>query len=367
MKRKVLMIMNSLGCGGTENFVMNLYRCWDREKLQVDFLATDTNGTQYFENEIIEKGGIIYKVPGKNRKPLTTLLEIYHIVKNGHYNVVHRHSDNSLMALDLCAAAMGGAKVRIAHSHSSDTSSVKIRILHYVFRPLLNFIATTKYACGDKAGKWMFGKNEFKVIKNGIVVEKFAYNDRIRAKMRGLLNINEETILLGHVGRFDIAKNQVFLVYILDKLTQMYERDFKLVLIGDGPLKNHIREIVYEKKLEKQVVFVDTCNNVNEWLHAMDIFVFPSIYEGLPLSLIEAQASGTKCLISDSVTTQVTVTPLVEFAPLDAGVEQWAKKIHELVLQPQKRKDTAEMVIKSGYDIRSVATELSTIYEKVKS
>lgn len=362
MKRKVLMIMNSLNCGGEENFVMNLYRCLDMDKLQVDFLTSDTNEIQFFENEITEKGGTIYKVPGKNKHPITTLLIIYQIIKREKYNVVHRHSDNSLMALDLCAAAIAGANVRIAHSHTSDISSTKMKILHYLFRPLLNFIATTKYACGVDAGKWLFGNHTFKVIKNGIHVKQFMYDCQMRVKMRERIRVSENTILLGHVGRFEGVKNHMFLVSVLEALSQKYTEDFRLILVGDGQLKERIKQIVYEKKLKDQVYFVDRCNNVNEWLQAIDLFVFPSLYEGLPLSLIEAQASGTRCLVSSSVTSQVKVTPLVEFMSLDEGAERWGERIYEMSLEREKIQDAAKMVIESGYDIRQIATEFETIY-----
>lgn len=354
--------MNSLNCGGEENFVMNLYRCLDMGKLQVDFLTSDTNEIQFFEKEIVERGGNIYKVPGKIKHPVTTLRTIYQIVKHEKYNVVHRHSDNSLMALDLCAAAIAGAKVRIAHSHSSDILSIKMKILHYLFRPLLNFVSTTKYACGVEAGKWLFGNNTFKIVNNGILIEQFAYDYQMRIRMRERLHVDENMILLGHVGRFETVKNHRFLIDILENMAQKYTEDFGLVLVGEGQLKKEIQQIVNEKELKDRVFFINGCSNVNEWLQAMDIFVFPSLYEGLPLSLIEAQASGTRCLVSSSVTSQVKVTSLVEFLSLDEGVERWGERIYEMSFEREKMQNAAEMVSESGYDIKQIATEFEKIY-----
>ncbi|MDD6071196.1 MAG: glycosyltransferase family 1 protein [Clostridiales bacterium] len=366
MKTKVLMIMNSLNCGGEENFVMNLYRKLDLSKIQVDFLVTDTPGQkQFFENEIEKNGSKIYKVPGKIRRPLKTFHLIYQIVKENQYKVVHRHSDNSLMVLDLWAARLGGAVMCIAHSHNSNASSKTIKFLHYVFRPLLNVSAEYKYACGIEAGKWLYGKSRFRVIKNGIDVGKFALNPQIRCQMRQQLGIRD-AIVIGHIGRFDTVKNHEFLISVFELLNKRNPSKYKLVLVGMGDLEKRIKRMAYEKNLEKQVIFLGRRNNTQELLQAMDLFVFPSLYEGVPLALIEAQASGTRCLVSDTISEEVAITPLVEFLPLDGGIEKWVDRIDQMSLQLDKMKEASGLVRENGYDIENIAYYFETIYRRVK-
>lgn len=354
--------MNSLNCGGEENFVMNLYRELDQNKMQVDFLVTGMVGQkQYFESEIRSKGCRIYKVPGKQKQPIKTFFIIYRIIKQNQYKVVHRHSDNSLMVIDLWAAMLGGASTCIAHSHNSDISSKHIKILHYIFRPLLKFGDIKKYACGIKAGEWLYGNKRFEVIKNGINTKKFAFDPKVRYQRRNYLEIGNE-VLLGHIGRFDAVKNHEYLIKILEILNKKHPYNYKLVLIGTGELQQSMEEMVCKKGLEKEVFFLGQRNDIKDWLQAIDLMVFPSLFEGVPLTLIEAQASGTRCLVSNTVSPEVAITPLIEFLPLDLGEESWAEHIYNISSGLQKMENASDMVAKEGYDITDIAKKFERIY-----
>lgn len=361
--KKILIIMNSLNCGGEENFVMNMYRHLNREKFEIAFLVPGiSDEKQFFESEIEKKGDIIFKVSGKAKHPVKNFIEIYKIVKNHQFSVVHRHSDNSLMILDIWAARLGGAKINIAHSHNSNVSSNKLKFLHYVFRPFLKGNEMKRYACSEGAGRWMYGKSQFIIARNGIDSEMFRYKENIRQRKRADLEIKDE-ILLGHVGRFDEVKNQRFLVDIITKLENEHPGKYKLLFIGKGILEEKIKKYVREKHMENNVIFLGQQSNVYEWLQAIDIFVFPSIYEGLPVSLIEAQASGTKCIISDHISQEVAITPLVQFLTIEKGIELWCREIIEKSINLQKI-DIRKMIIKSGYDIKNSVKCFEEIYSK---
>lgn len=362
MKRKVLIIMNSLNCGGEENFVMNLYRELDRDKIQVDFLVAGVAGQeQFFENEIRSKGGRIYKVPGKQRKPIKTFLDVYHIIRKNQYRVVHRHSDNSLMILDLWAAMLGGATMYIAHSHNSNVPSGNMKMLHFIFRPFLNMGGIKRYACGIKAGEWMYGKKRFEVVKNGIDTKKFAFNSKNRLRRRNYLGIENE-VLLGHIGRFDVVKNQGYLISILEILNKKYPLKYKLLLVGDGVLQQSVKEMVCKKGLEKEVFFLGQRDDIKDWMQAIDLMIFPSLFEGVPLTLVEAQASGTRCLVSDTVSSEVAITPLLEFLSLNDGEECWAERISRISVECRKMDGARDMVVNEGYDILDIAKKFERIY-----
>lgn len=366
MAKKILFILNSLNCGGEENYVMNLYRqlkCRENRNGHMEFsflVCGSIEQKQYFEQEILNNGDKVYKVSGKFKHPVQNFLEIYHIVKDNKFEVVHRHSDNSLMVLDLWAAAAGGAKCLIAHSHTSSIG--KYKIIHYIFRPFLNCCADYRYACSKVAGEWMYGTQKFRIAKNGIDIKKFLPNHKKRAEVRNRLGITNQ-VLLGHVGRFDKVKNHAFLIDIIRCLSRT-EKDYRLLLIGIGGLEKDIREKVKAYGLQKKVIFAGQQKDIGLWLQAVDVFVFPSIYEGLPLSLIEAQASGTVCLVSDAVSSEASVTSLLEFLPLNAGARSWAERVEELAMECKKSDKSAE-ITRAGYDIRTVADRFAKLYERV--
>lgn len=360
---RILQIVNSLNCGGEENFVMNIYRQINKDDIQFDFLVGQRQEQKFFfEDEILKRNDKIYKIPSKSKRPIASFIYTYRIVKDNQYKVVHRHSDNSLMFVDLLAAALGGAKIRIAHSHNSNIDGKLSIALHYFFRPILNIAATNKFACSNEAGKWLYGKrNTYRIIKNGIDLDKFNFSPSIRKKMRRLYNI-DNSLVLGHVGRFAEVKNHKFLLQIFKKVKSIYNGSCKLILVGEGKLLEEIKKNSQDAGILHDIIFAGNQSNVSAWLQMMDVFVFPSLYEGLPVSLIEAQASGLPCIISDKISRECVITKSVYLLSLEDKIDLWVDNI--LKVKENERKSEKELIIKSGYDIKSIVNELAKLYLK---
>lgn len=365
MQCKVLYILNSLNCGGEENFVMNLYRNIDRSKVKIVFCIPDIDGSrQYFEDEIMGNGDVIYKVPSKSRRPLQNYLSIKKIVRDERISCVHYHSDNSMMALGLFAAGKGGAGKLIAHSHSSNINGGCMRLLHFIFRVLLNHIADEKLACSTEAGKWMYGKAKFTLINNGIDLKKYVFDPKIRKKIRNQYCLDEKYVL-GHVGRFAEVKNQEFLLEVLKDLSEVSSQETVLLLLGDGELKEKLRRKAAELGVEKSVLFMGNRSDVNVFLQAMDCFLFPSLYEGLPLSLVEAQAAGLPCIVSENVSRESKITSLVRFQSIDRGTDEWVKLILETMQDGGDRMlSEADRAGLKRFDVNEVVDYLMRLYKE---
>lgn len=266
-------------------------------------------------------------------------------------------------ALPLSIAKILKIPNRISHSHQAILKSNLLKRIYSVFcRKVIKMTANQCVACGEEAARYLYGNKFFetgkvKILKNAIDLEKFKFNKEIRNKIRKEYNINNNEILLGHVGRFSFQKNHIFLIELLKKL---HSYKFKLLLIGDGELKNDIINKIKEYKMNDKVILLESVNNVNEFLSAMDIFLLPSRFEGLPLVGIEAQASGVKCLFSDSIDKELGITKNVKFIPLD--LDKWIKECEKI--NEYEREETVQALRMEGYDIRQQAKELISIYNK---
>lgn len=361
---RILHILSSLDMGGIESFLLNIYRNIDRQEIQFDFLVPDIHKF-YFEDEIRMLGGKIFKVPPKSRHMLQNINAVRTIVKSSRYQIVHRHSGSATMFIDLFSAGLGGAKVRIAHSHNSrklDEYLSGRNIKQYAVRPLLNCICTNRLACSGNAALWMFGKqkvlkNKVKIINNAIKLDKFIYNEEIRRHMRGLYKIDDYYVI-GHVGAFRDTKNHEFMIDVFHELCR---NNSKLVLmfVGDGTLRDACILKARELGLSDRIIF---CGNVSEperYLNAMDLFIMPSSYEGIPLAIIEAQLNGLKIIASSSITQDVGIGGDITFCGLDGGVKKWAELIERHIGEAYTRdlpSNSAE------YDVESIANELQRYY-----
>ncbi len=360
---RVLHVVPPFKRGGIESFIMNLYRKIDRNQVQFDFLASEISAD--YENEIITLGGRVFKAPLKTKKPILFFKSLKNVVKQNHYEIIHIHSFSAVMAIDFLIAKLGGATIRIAHSHSSKDKvniSLKRNMKQYIFRFPLNLLATHRFACSFKAAIWMFGKKQHnvKIIKNAINCEDYKFNKRLRNNIREELNINEN-LVIGNIGRFVHQKNQEFLLLIFFELKKIYPKS-KMLLIGEGALKDSISKKVAEQNLSQDVIFLGVRDDVNELLQAMDAFVLPSFYEGLPVSAIEAQASGLPVFLSNTISEE---TNLGSCTYLDLKLEPsyWAKKIIDTCKQ-HIRSDTMKQIKYLGYDMENVASEIQKFYLK---
>lgn len=348
-----------MGRGGLETMLMNYYRHIDRSKVQFDFLVHRDFAADY-DKEIKELGGHIYYVPAIN--PFSSL---YHKSENEFfqkhlYTIVHSHLD-CMSAYPLKHAQNAGVPVRIAHAHSKNQDKDLKYPIKIISKAFITRYATNLFACGQDAGRWMFNGNPFSVLRNAIDVQKYVYSPEIRQEIRQEFHIGKQ-IVLGHVGRFNPPKNHNFLIDIFYEYQKKNPNSI-LMLVGDGNGKQEIEKKAEDLGIREKVIFTGVRSDVNRLLQAMDVFVFPSLYEGLPVTLIEAQSAGLPCVISDQVPEECIVTNLVKQQPLSDSVQGWLRTIDEL--KNVKREDQSKVIKAAGYDIKENAKKLQEFYLKV--
>lgn len=344
---------------------MNVYRNIDRSKLQFDFLLHAKDEGDY-ESEIKKMGGKIFRTASrregfrKNRRDLNDFFR-----QHPDYKIVHQHVSSASYIEPLKIAKRHGVPVRILHSHNIRQQGILHHLMHHKNRPFLHKIATDFFACSNLAAEWLLPNKlvklkKYKLINNAIEVDKFMFNQEKREMLRARLGLGD-CFVIGHIGRFSPQKNHHFL---LDIFTEVYKRDSssRLLLVGDGILRNEIESIAMERGLFNKIVFAGVTPNVGDYLSAMDSFVLPSKYEGLGLSLIEAQTSGLRCFASkDVVPNEVNVTGLVEFIGLDKPAEYWSETI--LAQKNYNRSSKATSISKAGYNAKQEAKRLQDWYE----
>lgn len=355
---RVLQVVTYMGRGGLETMLMNYYRHIDRSKVQFDFLTH-----RYFEadydKEILSLGGHIYHLSKLNPISSSYKKELDNFF-NSHqeYKVVHSHLD-CMSGTPLKEAKKYHVPYRIAHAHNSNqTKDIKYP-LKLISKRNIGKNANYLFACGDQAGKWMFNSDNFKVLNNAIDAKAYSFNSLSRDSIRKEFHILNDSFVVGHVGRFMNQKNHAFIIDIFNQFHKKHP-DSYLMLVGEGELKASIQDKVKSLGLEDYVIFTGLRSDVNELLQAMDVFLFPSLYEGLPVSIIEAQAAGLPCLISDKVPIECKKTDLVYQLNLDDSVNAWSDKVFEL--SHITRRDTYEEIKESGFDIVENAKWLENFY-----
>lgn len=362
---RILHILHSMNRGGAENAIMNYYRHIDRDKIQFDFLLTDQNHT-LFEDEILSLGGRVFRVPLLTKVcPFPYLKGVWRFMKeHQEYKIVHSHT-SSKSVFPLAIAYFCGIPVRCSHSHNASTESGINGMIRNALMPLLKLTATDYLACGEQAGIWLYGKKTFKkgkvlIFKNVIEADKFRFNMDVRKEYRHKFGLTDDTMVLGHTARFSYVKNHEFDIDILFALRKRGEKA-KLLLVGGGEQEDAIRRRSLKMGVADDVIFVGIVPNVYDYEQAMDIFLLPSLYEGLPLSIIEAQVSGLPCFTTKGkVSPECSVTDLVSYLPLEFGGDAWAEQIIEANYKP--RVDQYEQVVNAGYDATTAAKELQEFY-----
>ena len=336
--------------GGIESFMMNYYKHIDKSKFQFDFVIPYKDGG-YYDNEILKLGGKIYYLSIKNDKNIFKFFkETNQIFEKNHYDIVHC-SDSGLGIFYLYFAKKNKCKIRIAHSHATSVERGIKGIIKKIFEKEYIKLANVYFACSTEAGKYLFKNNNFEIIKNGIDYERFRYNSNIRNKVRNDFNIKEDEILIGNIGRFCEQKNQIFLLDILTNLDKKY----KLMLIGDGPLKQNLKDIIENNNIENRVILLNSQRNIESYYNAFDVFCLPSIYEGLPIVGIEAQVNGLTCLFSNNISQEVKMNNNCIF------LNNKLKKKKNAI----ENSNCREKNISNCFDIKKNAIELELIYNKL--
>lgn len=350
---KLLCIVGGMNAGGAETFLMKIYRELDKNKYQMDFCVTSEK-EGFYDKEIIQMGGNIYKIKSKTKNPIRNFMDIKRIVKNNKYNNVIRISQNSISTIDLLAAKLGGAKNTIFRSSNSDAcSSLIANICHYLFRPISYMIPKLKVAPSDKAAIFMFGSRNFKkgnvlILNNSFDLKKYEFDELFRDEIRSEFNIPENSIIIGHVGRFSSQKNHVFIIDLATKILEK-NKNVYFFLIGVGELEKDIKETVKKNKIEKNVIFLGVREDVNKLYSAFDIFILPSLYEGMPNCVLEAQVSGLTCLVSNRITEKVNITDNVKFLDIST-INEWYNQISNINLC--NRINKTKVLKANNYDIK---------------
>ena len=354
---RVLQVVTKMGYGGLEAMIMNYYRHIDRNKVQFDFLVHRPEEADYHE-EIRSLGGKIFNIQrlvpwSKSYKK--ALRQFF--FKHPEYNIIHVHQD-CMSSVILKIAKECGVPYRIAHAHTSNQDkNLKYPIkMHY--KKHIDEYATKLFACGNDAGNFIFGSAPYDIMTNAIDTAAYRFNPRKRAEVRASFDVSDEEVLIGHVGKFRIQKNQSFLVDVFSDIVK--KQNAKLIMIGTGEQFSSIQDKVERLKLSDKAIMTGVRADIADLLQAMDVFVFPSTYEGLPMVLIEAQAAGLPCLVSDKVSIECKKTDLVYQFPLDSSVESWADKALEL--SSIEREDKSFEIKQSGYDITENAVRLQHYY-----
>lgn len=355
---RVLHIVTTMNRGGLETMIMNYYRHIDRSKVQFDFLVHRDFEADY-DREILDLGGKIYRISRLNPFSFKYHKELNDFFKtHPEYQIVHVHQD-CMSSIALKAAMKNNIPIRIAHSHSSSQNkNIKYLIKKYYMKKIQKY-ATNLFACGQEAGDWMFSGNNYVILKNAIDTNLYKYSLKNSIAIKKELDL-ENKIVIGHVGNFTYPKNHNFLIDIFTEILKINSKAV-LLLVGGGTEKINIQEKVISLGLEDKVIFMGVRNDVNKLMQAMDVFVFPSLYEGLPVTLIEAQASGLPIIKSDNVSDQCILTDNVVSVSLDKSANGWAKEILNFV-NSFDRKDTSLEIINNGYDISSNAKWLENYY-----
>ena len=315
--------------GGVEAVVMNYYRHLDHSKIQFDFICDD-DSTNIPYDEIEKLGGKVILIP-PYQKVFKYQRELRRVLRDGKYKIVHSHI-NTLSVFPLYAAKKVGVPVRIAHSHSTTNKKEwKKNLLKQVLRPFSKKYATNYMCCSELAGRWLFGDKAYDegkvyLLNNAIDLDKFKYDKKIKDKKRKELGIKEDTIVIGHIGRFVAQKNHTFLIDIFNQFHKK-EKNSILLLAGQGPLQEEIKNKVRELGLDDSVRFLGQRNDANELYQVFDVFLLPSLYEGLPVVGVEAQASGLLCFLSDDMTKETKVLDSTVFMSLSNTAEEWTDEI----------------------------------------
>ena len=359
---RVLHVFGVMDMGGAETLVMNIFRNIDRTKIQFDFMV-HSKKKGFFDEEIKSLGGNIYYVPK------------YNVINHGFYwykwesffqkhnqhKIIHGHV-RSTASIYLKIAKKHNKKT-IAHSHSTSSGrGLSAHVKNILQKSIINY-AEYFFACSEEAGRWLFGEEitgsqKFKVFKNAIDLSKFFIDNGVREDIRTKLNL-EDKLVIGHIGSFKDEKNHKFLIDVFNDIHKSNPQA-RLVLIGDGKLKSPIVRYVEQKELEEFVFFLGVQREVNSLLQAMDVFVFPSKFEGLGIAVIESQAAGIPTIVSTAIPKEAIASELVDRLSLKEPTALWASCILEK--SKLEKKDVTEQLAKSGYCLKDITLWLSNFY-----
>ena len=363
-KIKVLIFGMSPLVGGVETYVTSILHGIPQEKISVDLLVkeriTGNNGANisgYYNRLLI--------IPRLEKHPFGAIRALKKECKQNSYDILHFNLCTSYLGIYAAIVKFFSPQTKIIfHSHNGND---KRKIRHFLFKPLINIVADKKIACSEVAAKWMFGtkqfeKGEVEILNNFIDTRSFIFNKAKRQRVRKGLGLQDKFVI-GHVGRFSPQKNHEKVIEIFNEVHLKNNKTI-LMLLGTGPLENKIKIMSKKLNLENNILFLGTKNNINDYYQAMDLFILPSLFEGLPIAGIEAQASGLRCLFSDTIDDKSALSNLVQFIPLN-DTSQWAKRICDIAKLNYPRKNMQEVIVNSGYDMKTEIKKIESMYNEL--
>ena len=359
---RIAQILNRMDSGGVEAIVMNYYRAMDRSKVQFDFYFEDKSCFPQRE-ELERLGAGVYFLPSY-KKLISYHRALYRAFRQRRYKIVHAQM-STLSVFPLFAAWRAGVPVRICHAHTTAAWGEGLKtVLKVVLRPLSKLFATEWFACGEIAGKWMYGgkavaEGKVQIMPNGIDLAKFAFDDGARQAVRAEYGIPRDALVVGHVGRFAYQKNHAFLLQVFERLLQRAP-DAYLLLLGEGELYRQVEQQARELGLRERVVFGGVRQDVAKCYSAMDVFCLPSFYEGVPVAAVEAQVNGLPCLCSDTVSREAALSRELVQLSLRQPAEEWAERLRGLLPARSTSSDGRRL---DGWDIRAHAQRMQRWYE----
>lgn len=365
LKIGIAHIAGGLTTGGVEAVIYNYFLHMPRDKYQLIYISYDKPDEKVkrkFEN----LGFIVFEVEKKKNNFVKSCWQVFQIFRK--YNVKIVHSHMTLMSfVTSYIGRLAGIKIRIAHAHLAQKPKGIKRFAYAVFKMLTKLSSNYYFACGQDAAEYLYGKRfvlkkSIYYMKNAVSLSKYKYSKEKREAIRSQMGIGDN-YLLGNVGRFTEQKNHIFLIQIFKEVKKKIP-SAKLVLIGDGPLRVKVNQLVKEMKLESDVIFVGSIHNVEDYYSAMDLFVLPSLYEGLSVALVEAQTSGVAILSSDTVTKEIMILDNYFQVSLSSNTQIWADKIVQINADNLSRVDSLNQIREAGYDIIKEAEKLDLFYER---
>ena len=359
--KRLLCVISCMNAGGAETFLMKIYRALDRSKFQMDF-AVNIKEKGFYDDEIKRLGGRVYYFPSKSMSLLGYVLGLKKIIQENHYECVLRITSNAMGFLDLAIAKFAGAKKCIARSsNSSDGASFFSKFAHFVGGILFKRFVNVEIAPSTEAALHTFGKKDVtsgkvSILPNGLDLNYYRFNEYGRKRIRDEFGIASDCFVVGHTGRFNIQKNHIFLLEVFSQFLKDNPNS-KLLLVGDGSLKEHIISKIKEYGIGDSVILAGIRSDMPALYSAMDVFVFPSLYEGMPNTVIEAQSCGLKCIISNSITKEADITNNVSYLTIkEKDIQVWVDTIAK-----SRNKTLNACILPPDYDIKNVVLKFQEL------
>lgn len=365
---KILQVGMPNGVGGIESFLINFQRSLDCKEIEMDYLCIYSNqGELFYKEELLKRGAKIINVPSYQKNFIKSYAAIKELLKKEKYDVVHYNMNSACFLIPLVAAKKAGVKVIVAHAHnaSSDKGFLK-KIIHNINKHFIPYFSNLFFSCSEKAGRWFFSDKirnsyQYHLIPNSIDGEKYAFDESIRNEIRTEFNINDKFVI-GHIGRFCRQKNHTFLLEVFEAILKK-ESCAILFLIGEGDLKEEIEKKIIQHDIDDKVIVLSRRNDIHRILQAFDCFLLPSLYEGLPVVGIEAQAAGLPCYFSDTITKETDITKNCKFMHLNNPMD-WA----DTILKDRNifvRRNMKRSIFESGFDTKNLAFKIINYYKNV--